>query len=331
MHTHTHGLTFAAGLLASCLLAAGLASAQDAPPEASVDGKYSDLLKILDVPQDEETYGKTFEWGYWTGQTWGDHKDLPTAYWVYVAPKWYLWAKQLKREADELPPVVSLNGKYAGLLQTLRVPADEKAYGTFRDYGKWDGTLYANHHPLPPAYWVYLAPNWYLWEYARPVEPPAAPLVDDPLPDESKLPVEASANGKYAKLLKILNVPEDESNEGRFKDAGFSNLTRYGDYKNLPRGSYWVYATPKWYLWGTFRRAPARPAPPPEASLQGKYADLITTLEVPADEAKHGKFQELGRSAQTSYAGREQLPAGAYWIYLAPRWYLWARKFEANP
>ena len=57
----------------------------------------------------------------------------------------------------------SVDGKYRKLLREIAVPADAQAYGTFNDYGYYDGDTWAGHKNLPPGYWVYVAPNWYIW------------------------------------------------------------------------------------------------------------------------------------------------------------------------
>lgn len=65
---------------------------------AAVEGKYSDLLKKIEVQTDAETYGAFAEYGYWAGNSWGGHENLPKGHWVYVAPHWYIWG-----EASEAP------------------------------------------------------------------------------------------------------------------------------------------------------------------------------------------------------------------------------------
>lgn len=59
--------------------------------QASLNGKFKTLLKEINVPQDEENYGKFHDWGYWSGKSWAKHNNLPAGYWVYVAPSWYIW------------------------------------------------------------------------------------------------------------------------------------------------------------------------------------------------------------------------------------------------
>ena len=63
----------------------------DVPEQATVGGKYSGLLRKIEVADDEKTYGKFKDYGRYTGTSWKGHKDLPAGYWVYVAPNWYIW------------------------------------------------------------------------------------------------------------------------------------------------------------------------------------------------------------------------------------------------
>jgi hypothetical protein len=57
----------------------------------------------------------------------------------------------------------SVNGKYYNLLITLYVPQDQASYGNFYDWGYYTGTSYAGYNNIPPGYWVYVYPNWYIW------------------------------------------------------------------------------------------------------------------------------------------------------------------------
>ncbi len=67
----------------------------------------------------------------------------------------------------------SAEGKYRDLLRRIEVPADLEFYGEFSDYGRYEGTSYAGHDDLPPGFWVYLHPHWYIWR--EEVAAPAAP------------------------------------------------------------------------------------------------------------------------------------------------------------
>jgi len=64
--------------------------------------------------------------------------------------------------AEEVPGFV--RGKYRGLLRKLHVPDDIRTYGEVRDYGWWAGTAYAGFSDLPPGYWVYSSPTWYVFD-----------------------------------------------------------------------------------------------------------------------------------------------------------------------
>ena len=61
----------------------------------------------------------------------------------------------------------SVNGKYSNLLMTLYVPQDQGSYGNFYDWGYYTGTSYAGYNNIPPGYWVYVYPNWYVWGNTR--------------------------------------------------------------------------------------------------------------------------------------------------------------------
>jgi hypothetical protein len=78
-------------LLLSLSTLAGAGLAQTAPQEASVSGKYATLLRKISVPEDKVKYGSVYDYGYWSNSTYADYEKLPTGYWVYVAPHWYIW------------------------------------------------------------------------------------------------------------------------------------------------------------------------------------------------------------------------------------------------
>lgn len=58
---------------------------------ASVGGKYTKLLRTLDVPDDFAGYGAFRDWGWWAGTSYAGFDDLPPGNWVYVYPRWYVW------------------------------------------------------------------------------------------------------------------------------------------------------------------------------------------------------------------------------------------------
>jgi hypothetical protein len=67
--------------------------------------------------------------------------------------------------------------KYSKLLRKIEVQEDQSTYGEFYDYGYWSGTSWRGHRDLPPGYWVYVAPHWYIFGEARSTSgsPSAAP------------------------------------------------------------------------------------------------------------------------------------------------------------
>lgn len=56
-----------------------------------------------------------------------------------------------------------VNGKYAMLLQQLKVSQDVQKYSEFRDAGLRGWKNYAGYKDLPKGYWVYAYPYWYIW------------------------------------------------------------------------------------------------------------------------------------------------------------------------
>ncbi|MEM9154892.1 MAG: hypothetical protein AAGB13_07600 [Cyanobacteria bacterium P01_F01_bin.33] len=64
------------------------------PPQlaniASMGGKYSTLVQVLDCPRDRATYGEVSDYGYWNGGDWCGQTGV-AGYWVYAYPNWYVW------------------------------------------------------------------------------------------------------------------------------------------------------------------------------------------------------------------------------------------------
>ena len=152
-----------------CLIAAGglnTALAADDLTTASVNGKYSTLLMTLYVPQDQGSYGNFNDYGFYTSTSYAGYTDIPAGYWVYVYPNWYVW-KNVSTGGGSNTTKASVNGKYFNLLMTLYVPQDQGSYGNFYDWGYYTGTSYAGYSNIPPGYWVYVYPNWYVWGNTR--------------------------------------------------------------------------------------------------------------------------------------------------------------------
>jgi hypothetical protein len=60
-------------------------------------------------------------------------------------------------------PAGAARSRYRTLLRKIEAPNDQTTFGEFYDYGYWAGTSYLGQNELPPGYWVYLAPNWYIF------------------------------------------------------------------------------------------------------------------------------------------------------------------------
>ena len=145
------------------------AGQMEAPPEASVDGKYSVLVQVMPCPQDRGSYGEFRDYGWWGGGAWCGQQGK-AGYWVWVAPNWYIWKQKGRNvtaapatiDAGAAPRKASHNGKYGSLLQILHCPKDRNSYGEFSDYGWWGGGAWCGQQGKP-GYWVWVAPNWYIW------------------------------------------------------------------------------------------------------------------------------------------------------------------------
>ena len=84
------------------------------------------------------------------------------------------------QEADvKVPAQATVNGNYSNLLRIIKVPVDQKLVGDFCDLGYYPETEYAEYKDLEHGYWVYVAPNWYIWRNSKkPREPD--PTIDGP-------------------------------------------------------------------------------------------------------------------------------------------------------
>lgn len=67
--------------------------------------------------------------------------------------------------------------------------------------------------------------------------------------DATNARVKASADGKYRRLLKKVEVRDDFRRFGAFHDYGHWDGTEYSGHSDLLPG-YWVYVYPNWYIWG---------------------------------------------------------------------------------
>lgn len=64
------------------------------PAGANAYGSYSGLRKRLYVPGDKSSYGAYKNYGSSSTSSYRGYKGLPSGYWVYVAPYWYIWGSK---------------------------------------------------------------------------------------------------------------------------------------------------------------------------------------------------------------------------------------------
>jgi secreted protein with Ig-like and vWFA domain len=69
---------------------------EQAEAKASVNGKYKNLLRIVEAPEDSAAHGEWNDYGRWDGTSYRGQNNLPQGYWVYVAPHWYIWGDLAK-------------------------------------------------------------------------------------------------------------------------------------------------------------------------------------------------------------------------------------------
>lgn len=134
---------------------------KDLMNEASIKGKYINLLHVIEVPEDKAFYEAFCDWGYSYCDAYAGNEDLKPGFWVYVHPYWFVW-ERLSAE-DNIKAGASAYGKYNTLIHVLEVPEDVRNYGNFYDWGFSEEYAYAGYENLTPGYWVYQAPNWYVW------------------------------------------------------------------------------------------------------------------------------------------------------------------------
>ena len=127
----------------------------------------------------------------------------------------------------------------------------------------------------------------------------------------------ADAGGAYAELRTKIRCPQDQERYGDFHDYGYWGGGPWCGQEG-PAG-YWVWMAPVWYVWGAVSDQTDLAV---QASLGGKYANLISRLHCPEDEQTYGALHEYGHWGGGRWCGAEA-PAG-YWVYAAPYWHIWS-------
>ena len=126
--------------------------------------------------------------------------------------------------------VFSANDKYYNSAQILNCPNDRSQYGDFYDYGYWGGGSWCGQTGSP-GFWVWVNPNWYVWQ--------------------ERVPATASANGQYSSLVQVLNCPRDRSEYGDYHNYGYWGGGSWCGQTGAP--GYWTWVNPNWYVWKNTR------------------------------------------------------------------------------
>ena len=63
------------------------------PALASANQKYSNLIQVLNCPNDRSQHDEFDDYGYWSGGSWCGQTGK-AGYWVWVYPNWYIWQEQ---------------------------------------------------------------------------------------------------------------------------------------------------------------------------------------------------------------------------------------------
>src|SRR5438045_223737 len=76
-----------------------------------------------------------------------------------------LWADPVPKSPPPEEALVKarVDGKYRMLLRQIKSVDDEKEHGAFKDLGYQTRTQYAGQKDIPPGFWVYVSPYWYVW------------------------------------------------------------------------------------------------------------------------------------------------------------------------
>jgi len=125
----------------------------------------------------------------------------------------------------------------------------------------------------------------------------------------------ASANSKYNNLIQELTCPTDVNQYGEYHDYGYWAGGSWCGQQG--RAGYWVWLNPTWYVW-------ANKEVMNKSSANGRYSNLLQTLNCPKDQAQYGSYRDYGYWRGGSWCG--QIGKAGYWVWVAPNWYVWGNK-----
>jgi len=83
----------------------GIAIGVEVDPVASMNGRYSGLIKTIHCPYDEKQYGQFKEQGYWAGEDWCGVSSI-AGYLVWAKPDWYVWRHRARNAGGSSRPYV---------------------------------------------------------------------------------------------------------------------------------------------------------------------------------------------------------------------------------
>lgn len=78
----------------------------EARTKATVSNRYRRLVRKIDVPKDLQSFGGFYDYGKWDGTAYAGYNNLPTGFWVYVYPSWYIWGEEVQNRPGESQPAV---------------------------------------------------------------------------------------------------------------------------------------------------------------------------------------------------------------------------------
>ncbi len=207
--------------------------------KASLFGKYSKLIQTIECSTagnklKEFTQFNYKSYGFYKGGNWCDEKIGKKGFYVYVAPKWYVYKKKNKSKKVN-KKIASIGGKYSGLIMKFRCGVQKRFYKDFVDYGYQ--SLYAwCGKRVKKGYYVYHNSKWYIWKgLSKRIEAP------------KKAKYSVGFVNEYDNLEQIIYCPKDEKRYGKVYEYGEMNNNKRYCGQSVYTG-YMVYYTPNWYI-----------------------------------------------------------------------------------